>query len=176
MEAYLGSVFAFGFNYPPVGWALCNGQLLSVSENQPLFALLGTTYGGDGVNTFGVPDLQGRMPIGTGQAPGMQSYILGQKGGTMEVTLTTANIPAHTHQATTVVGVGGAATANAPAGAYFATSSISVYETANNVVMAMNTANTSIYGGAGQAIEIQAPYMTVSYCICTQGQYPTPAS
>ncbi len=176
MEAYLGSVFAFGFNYPPVGWALCNGQLLSVADNQPLFTLLGTTYGGDGVNTFGLPDLQGRMPIGTGQGLGLQNYILGQKAGVMGVTLTTANIPPHTHQATTVVSVGGAATANVPTGGYFATSSVNVYETTSNVVMATNTANTSFSGGGGQPIEIQAPYMTVNYCICTQGLYPTPSN
>src|ERR1700746_3573541 len=90
----------FGCNFPPVGWAFADGQLLPISQNTALFSLLGTTYGGDGQSTFGMPDLRGRIPIGAGQGPGLSPYTLGQTGGSETVTLTTAALAAHTHSAT----------------------------------------------------------------------------
>ncbi len=96
-EAYIGQVIAVGFNFAPVGWALCDGSLLPISQNTALFSLIGTTYGGDGVNTFALPDLRGRVAIGQGQAAGLQSYALGQPGGSETVALTAGQFAAHSH-------------------------------------------------------------------------------
>src|ERR1044072_7289766 len=97
MENYMGEIRAFAGNYAPAGWALCDGSLLSISENQTLYALLGTTYGGDGVNDFGLPDLRGRVVVNNGQGPGLSNYILGMQGGAETVVITQATLPAHTH-------------------------------------------------------------------------------
>src|SRR5580658_742842 len=94
---YVGEIRMFGFGFAPQGWALCNGQLLPINQNQALFSLLGTTYGGDGRTTFALPDLQGRVPIHMGQGAGLSPYVMGQVGGVENVTLTIAQIPAHTH-------------------------------------------------------------------------------
>ena len=95
---YIGEIRMFGGSFAPAGWAFCNGQLMPISENDALFTLIGTTYGGDGQETFGIPDLQGRIPIHAGQGPGIsQTYQLGETGGVESVTLTTNQIPIHTH-------------------------------------------------------------------------------
>lgn len=94
-EAFLGEIRMVGFNFAPRGWAQCNGQLLSISENSALFALLGTTYGGNGQTTFALPDLRSRTPVGMGHGPGLNNIALGEKGGTESTTLTTANMPQH---------------------------------------------------------------------------------
>jgi microcystin-dependent protein len=94
-EPYVGEIRMFGGNFAPVGWNFCDGSTLSIADNDVLFVLIGTTYGGDGVNTFNVPDLRGRAMVGTGSGPGLSSYLQGQFGGTETVTLTTAEIPAH---------------------------------------------------------------------------------
>jgi microcystin-dependent protein len=99
MDVYLGTILTFGFNFPPYGWAQCQGQLVPVSQNQALFALLGTTYGGNGQTTFGLPDLQGRTQIGFGQGAGLSYRTLGEISGTEQVTLLTSNMPIHTHAA-----------------------------------------------------------------------------
>jgi microcystin-dependent protein len=96
-QPFIGQVIAVGFNFAPVGWALCQGQVLSISENDALFALLGTTFGGDGQNTFGLPDLRGRTALGMGGGSGLSPYVLGQPGGVESVTLTSAQIGSHTH-------------------------------------------------------------------------------
>src|SRR3569623_3643349 len=94
---FLGEIRLFAGNFNPRGWAFCNGALLAISQNDALYALLGTSFGGDGVTTFGLPDLQGRLPVGQGQGPGLSSYVIGQKGGTETVTLNTNQIPIHSH-------------------------------------------------------------------------------
>ena len=99
-DSYLGSVDIVGFNFAPRSWALCDGQLLSISSNSALFSLLGTTYGGDGRTTFGLPDLRGRTPIHMGTGPGLSSRSLGAKGGTETNTLNVTQIPSHNHSAT----------------------------------------------------------------------------
>src|SRR5579871_6110761 len=96
-QPYVGEIRLVGFNFAPVGWALCNGQLLPISQNPTLFQLIGTTYGGDGQSTFALPQLQGRVPIHQGQGSGLSSYVLGQLSGSETVTLTTQQIPAHNH-------------------------------------------------------------------------------
>lgn len=99
MEAFIGTVLAWPPNFAPRYWALCNGQLLQIANNQALYSLLGSTYGGDGRTTFALPDLRGRVIVGQGQAPGMSAYSLGEKGGSESVTLSTQEIPAHNHAA-----------------------------------------------------------------------------
>src|SRR3569623_1008207 len=94
---FLGEIRLFAGNFIPRGWAFCNGALLAISQNDALYALLGTTFGGDGINTFGLPDMQGRVAIGQGTGPGLSSYVLGQMSGTDNVTLNTNQIPSHNH-------------------------------------------------------------------------------
>ena len=96
-DPFLGEIRLFGGNFAPQGWALCNGQLLSISQNTALFSILGTTYGGDGIQTFALPNLQGRVPIHWGQGAGLSAYNLGQSGGSENVTLLVNQIPAHSH-------------------------------------------------------------------------------
>lgn len=96
-DVYLGQIVMFGGNFAPRGFALCNGQLLSIAQNSALFALLGTFYGGDGRTTFALPNLQSRVPIYYGQGPGLSPYVIGQTGGAVSVTLQTTSIPAHSH-------------------------------------------------------------------------------
>jgi microcystin-dependent protein len=97
VDAYLGEIELFGFGYTPNGWAPCNGQLMSIAQNSALFSLLGTTYGGDGMNTFGLPDLRGRVPINQGAGPGLTSRTMGESGGWESFTLTVPQLPVHTH-------------------------------------------------------------------------------
>src|SRR5580765_2676031 len=98
-QPFLGQIAIFGFNFPPRGWALCNGQTLAIAQNTALFSLLGTTYGGNGQTTFALPNLQSRVPIHQGQGSGLSPYTIGQEGGTESVTLTTGEMPAHVHNA-----------------------------------------------------------------------------
>lgn len=106
-DQYLGEIRMVGFSYAPQGWALCNGQTLSISANNALFALLGTTYGGNGTTTFNLPDLQGRLPLHAGNGAGLPVYTLGQMAGTPSVTLTQQQMPQHTHVATFTPSGGG---------------------------------------------------------------------
>src|SRR5579872_1398054 len=96
-QPFIGAIVLFCGNFAPAGWALCNGQLLSISQWTALFSILGTTYGGNGQTTFGLPDLRGRVPIHPGQGPGLSNYVLGQAGGVETVTLAIQNLPAHNH-------------------------------------------------------------------------------
>src|SRR6476646_1764390 len=97
-QPFVGEIRMFGGNFAPAGWALCAGQLMPISENETLFNLIGTTYGGDGQETFAMPDLQGRVPVHVGQGPGLSSTVqLGEKAGVEDVTLTVSQIPIHTH-------------------------------------------------------------------------------
>src|ERR1700681_3902252 len=98
-EAFISEIKIVSFNFPPKGWAFCNGQLLPISQNTALFSILGTTYGGDGIQTFALPNFQSCLPVHYGQGPGLSPYTLGQRGGQESVTLTTSQIPAHGHTA-----------------------------------------------------------------------------
>lgn len=178
MDAYTGSIFAVGFNFAPQNspgtWALCDGRLYNINDYQALYSLLGTTYGGDGVTTFGVPDLRGRAPIGQGQGTGLTNRPYGTKGGDWMVALTTANIPAHTHALT--VGplvAGGAANSQTPENCYFG-SGPNVYASAPTGPDAINpsTEVTSNYGTSAGLSTIP-PYLVINYVICMNGIYPT---
>ena len=174
MEPFIGQLCLFGFNFVPTGWAACNGQLLSIAQNSALFALLGTTYGGDGRVTFGLPDLRGRVPLNQGQGPGLSNYTIGQVGGSETSTLTVNNLPAHNH---TINANSNAGTATSPQGAILAGAAISSlppagpYTTgaANTALAASAVGNT----GGGQPINNLSPYLVLNWCIATQGIFPS---
>src|ERR1700742_432868 len=113
---YIGEIRMFGGSFAPVGWALCHGQLMPISENDTLFNLIGTTYGGDGQETFGIPDLQGRLPVHQGTGTGLSTKTIGEKAGVESVTLTTQQIPVHNHAVVADTGLG---TTASPANAIF---------------------------------------------------------
>jgi microcystin-dependent protein len=174
---YIGEIrmFGFGTRGAPNGWQACDGSLLPISEYDTLFALIGTTYGGDGQVTFGVPDLRGRLPIHQGTGPGLSTYVIGQMAGTETVTVLPTQMPAHTH---TLVATTAAATAVTPGTTLLpaAVSGDTFYVntiTGNNRV-AMSAQSTSNSGGS-QAHENRMPTLTVQYCIATQGIFPSQA-
>lgn len=155
----------FAGNFAPRGWAFCNGQLMAISQNAALFSLLGTTYGGDGITTFALPDLRGRAAIGVGQGPGRQQRDLGEAGGAEQVTLTTANLPAHNH---TVAVRAADGSTKLPTQGYNATGG--GYGTP-----ATGTAPADTIGvtGGNQPIGNMPPFLAISYIICLEGIYPS---
>jgi len=181
-EPFLGQVEIYAFDFPPKGWATCSGQLLPINQNQALFSLLGTTYGGNGQTTFGLPDLRGRTAIGWGQGQGLSNYNLGQVGGTETVTLTVNEMASHNHNfmtdaltpATNNVGtpstsvVLGNTTGTPAQGALF---NLFLY-TGGSPSGAL--AQQSIgFAGGGQAHPNIMPYLTLSFCIALVGVFPS---
>lgn len=177
MEGTLATIMMFAGNFAPRNWAFCNGQLISISSNTALFSLLGTTYGGDGRTTFGLPDLQGRLAVGAGHAPGLSFYTLGESSNQETVTLQTANLPAHTHTPGAVnipASPAGASTEEAN-GNILATPGIEIYATPNTTP-AVNYGSFSVQvsnEGGGQPFSIMAPYLCSNFVICTAGVYPS---
>ncbi|CAM3941923.1 tail fiber protein [Cohnella lubricantis] len=164
-EAYLGEIRLFPMSYAPRGWAVCDGSLLSINQNQALFAIIGTTYGGDGRTTFALPDLRGRTPVFYGQG-----IALGQTGGEEAHTLTANEIPRHTH---TAYASSSTATATVPAGNTWAVpdnASANTYQATADGVMSMQALRQA---GASQPHTNMQPYAVVSFCICTAGIFPT---
>lgn len=161
-EPFLSEIRLFACNYAPQGWALCNGQLMPINQNQALFALLGTTYGGDGKVTFGLPDLRGRSPIHVGGA-----YALGQKSGEESHVLVAGELPAHTH-----VAQGSSATPNmaSAAGNYWATQTSNAFAQTPN--SSMNPASVTAVGGS-QPHENRQPFLALNFCIALQGIFPS---
>lgn len=172
-DPFLGEIRMFGFGRTPVGWQACDGTLLSIAQNDALFNLLGTIYGGDGVNTFAVPDLRGRLPIHQGQGQGLSTYVIGQIAGTENVTLTSGQIPAHSHtlQVTTA-----AATATTPGPALLpgtvSGDTFYVNTIVGNTAAAMES-NMLANSGNSLPHENCMPTLTVQYCIATSGIYPS---
>jgi microcystin-dependent protein len=159
---YISEIRTFPFSFPPKGWALCNGQILSINQNQALFALLGTTYGGNGQTTFALPDLQGRVPFHVGQG-----LPLGSVGGEATVTLIQGQMPGHTHPA---IASSNAASARDPAGAFWAQAGNSGYAPTANVQMATQAVGVA---GNNQPHQNMSPYLTLSFCIALQGIFPS---
>jgi microcystin-dependent protein len=171
---YVGEIRLFGFSRVPVGWAACNGQLLPINQYQVLFTLLGTTYGGDGVNTFAVPDLQGRVPIHQGQGLGLTNHVLGEMAGTESVTLLTTQMPQHTH---TACATSNPANANAPGttvlpGTLTGTDTMYASDISGAASFALQGNALSAQGGNG-AHDNTMPTLTVSYCIAYEGIFPS---
>ena len=169
-NAYIGEIRMFAGNFAPTGWAFCNGQLLSIQQNTALFSILGTTYGGNGTTVFALPDLRSRVPIHAGPGPGLSAYTLGQATGSEKVTLTTANLPAHTH---TLNASSGGGTQASPAGGVPAVESTGTsqnYSTNTpDVTMSPQTVGAT---GSNTAVSVVQPVLTVNFIIATAGLYP----
>ncbi|CAN0094302.1 unnamed protein product [Chrysoparadoxa australica] len=175
-EPFLAEISMFGGNFAPRGWAFCDGQILPINQNQSLYSLLGTTYGGDGRTSFALPDLRGRIPVHSGNGsvgPGLSPYVLGQKGGAETVTLNVSEIPSHNH------GVAMRAESRAgsvadPAGNMLASGS-SIFRTntpADDVDMDAAMIQQFNVGG-GQSHYNMPPFLAVNYIIALQGQFPS---
>jgi microcystin-dependent protein len=175
---YVGQILMFGGNFAPAGWALCQGQLMPISENETLFNLIGTTYGGDGQSTFGLPNLQGRIPIHMGQGQGLSFYNIGQAAGVESVTLTTQQIPVHNHSVAVKTGAGG--DSSKPA------STVVLADEFQNSGQAVNVYTTSVtntaalaqqtigFTGGNQPHENRQPLLVINFIISLFGVYPSP--
>ena len=173
----MAEIRLFAGNFAPLDWAYCNGALLSIAENSALFSLLGTTYGGDGQVTFALPDLRGRIAVGTGQGPGLSNWDLGQVTGVESVTLLSLNLPAHSHTATGTVtpfANSGGGNQPSPVNGFNASMPSDTYASATNTVMGSTnfTLNVGIAGGS-QPHDNLMPYLALNFIIATQGIYPS---
>jgi microcystin-dependent protein len=168
---YVGEIRMFGGSFAPVGWAMCQGQIMPISQNDTLFNLIGTTYGGDGQETFGLPNLAGRVPVHQGQGPGIsQNYIIGEQGGVESVTLTTQQIPNHSHAlvasqdpASAITGANGLLATPPQLSAYFTSAPDA----------SLNAATVQPVGGS-QPHENMQPFLVITFIISLYGIYPTP--
>jgi len=170
-DPYIGEIRMVGFTFAPEGWANADGQMLTVAEHSALYSLYGTTYGGDGRNTFGLPDLRGRVPIHCGQGPGLPSYQMGWAGGYPAVTLTAAEIPPHTHDAT-VNAKAAEGDQTSPENHYWGEPSRPAYAASKDVTMAADAVEVG-EGGGGQAHQNMQPYLTIRFCVALTGIYPS---
>jgi microcystin-dependent protein len=173
-EAYLGEIRPISFTFAPRGWAFCNGQLLPINQNQALFALLGTQFGGDGRTTFGLPDLRSRLPIGTGQLQGGSNYVQGQMAGTEGVKLTSAQMPQHNHQVAATLNVSNSADEQKPNSQLPATGTLNQYSNGPaNVAMGGSLGGNTTPVGGSQPHENRQPYLAINYVIALQGLFPS---
>lgn len=172
-EPFIGEIVWVGNNFCPKGFLNADGQLLSISQNQALFSLYGTIYGGDGRTSFALPDLRGRSPVHAGRGPGLSDIRQGQVGGAETVTLTTAQIPSHNHVAV-LKGATDAGNADSPANAVQATAQRSgIYSTGSaNTDMGASSISVGNTGG-NQAHENRSPYLGLRACVATQGIFPS---
>jgi microcystin-dependent protein len=161
---YLSEIRIFSFNFPPKGWVLCNGQTLPINQNQALFSLLGTTYGGNGTSTFNLPNLQGRIAMSQGNG-----FVLGESAGEVNHTLTVSEIPNHTHP---VNASSGAGNLSSPQGAVWAKdpNGSLVYGSGANTAL---SAGAVVNAGSSQPHNNLMPYLVVSFCIAIQGIFPS---
>lgn len=168
MDPFIGEIRPVGFNFAPLGWAFCQGQIIAIAQNTALFSLLGTTYGGNGQTTFALPNLQGIVPIGVGQGPGLSDRVLGEVDGEQTVLLNTNNLPAHNHsmsaQTTT------ASTSNSPVGLFTGKTLKTTYGTPSNG--ALEPSSVIITGG-GQPHNNMQPFLSINYIIALNGVFPS---
>jgi microcystin-dependent protein len=180
MEVYIGTIQPFAFNFAPYGWALCAGQLMSVPQYGALFSLINTTYGGDGQNTFALPDQRGRAILGQGVMPGGSTYVMGEEAGTEHTTLLPSQMPAHTHLITASA---------MPATSHQPASNMMLGAASGSDPTSGDSITVNIYGpgpatavlspstigvtGGSQPFSIMQPYLVVNYSIAIQGIYPS---
>jgi microcystin-dependent protein len=164
-QPYVGEIRLFAGNFAPAGWMFCDGQLLPISENETLFQLIGTTYGGDGQSTFGLPDMRGRIPVHQGNG-----YVLAESGGAEEITLTVNQIPAHGHAVLATAGIAGSPS---PGNNLLATTVGNVYFPGPGAQAAMNPESVTPVGGAQPHNNLQ-PYVCIHYIISLFGIFPSP--
>jgi microcystin-dependent protein len=172
MDPFVAEIRIFPFNFAPKGWAFCNGQILPISQNTALFSLLGTTYGGDGISNFALPNFQGNAPLHFGQGGGLSYYDLGQTGGEQTLTLLQSEIPSHVHSVNAYTGAG---TKVSPQGNTWAVAgaerSEKMYSANTASPVTMNSQAVAASGG-GQPHNNMMPYLTLNFCIALQGVYP----
>ena len=179
-QPYVGQIIMFGGNFAPAGWMLCQGQIVPISENETLFQLIGTTYGGDGESTFALPNLAGRVPIHQGTGSGLSTYVIGEAAGVESVTLTTQQIPQHNHLVTAIAGTG--ANSNKPVSNYIPADQAATVPGGGQLFCyapsggAQQTIAPSTIQGTGgsQPHENIQPILTVTYVISLFGVFPTP--
>ena len=178
MQVYLALIFAFAGNFAPYGSAFCDGRLMSIAQNTALFSLIGTYFGGNGVQNFGLPDLRGRMPIGQGQGPGLSPYVIGEGGGTQSTTILQTNLPQHTHSlnvnngtGTTGVPINTTVLSKGPVTGSGPTAEVGkIYTTAApNVPLSPTSIGLT---GSNIPISIMQPYLAVTYFITLVGIFP----
>lgn len=181
MEVFMGTIQPFGFNFAPKGWQQCNGQLLAIQQYSALFSLLGVNYGGDGVRTFGLPNLQGRTMIHQGQLAGGSTYVIGEMAGTEQVTILQSQMPAHTHL---VTASSGTATTNTPGSTVTLAASdgsdpgtgnavtVNVYGPAPGTPVPLSPTTLGI-AGSGLPTPIMQPFLVVNVCIALSGIFPS---
>lgn len=167
MDPFLGEIRMFGGNFAPRGWALCNGQLMSVAQNTALFSILGVTYGGNGQTTFGLPNMQGRLPMHWGSGPGLSPHTLGEASGTETVTLINSQMPMHNHQ---LIGTTAAAGDTLPTGNIL--SEGNSYAAGNSTPTNMSPNAIGVSGG-NQPHTNMPPYLAVSFIIALEGVFPS---
>lgn len=172
MDPFVGEIQAFAFNYPPAGWAVCDGSLIAIRSNTALFSLIGTYYGGDGSTTFALPNLMGQVAVGQGQGPGLPTYYIGQALGETAVTLSSQEMPMHTHG----MQLGAASSPNATAGPS-AQSNVLIDPTFNgwapppgNAIFAQNAIALA---GSSQPHQNMQPTLALLYCIALVGNFPS---
>lgn len=171
MVPFVAQIQPVAFNFAPRGWITCDGQLLAISSNTAVFSLIGTTFGGDGRTTFGVPDLRGRSMVGVGSGPGLTHRSWGQRGGANTISITTSHMPQHSH---TLFGVDDTGDSRSPAGDVLATSNVGDknYKKSTNGNTAMNSTSIGSSGG-NLPISIDNPYLGIYICMALQGVYPS---
>jgi microcystin-dependent protein len=169
-DQFLGELRAFGFQFAPKGWAWCNGQTLGIAQNTALFSLLGTTYGGNGVQTFQLPNLQSRVPMHFGQSPVGSNYIEGEVGGFENVTLAISTMPQHIHTLQAVGASGGGHFPNTTLFAAGSSGNQAYYGTGATIGLVSNTIQPA--GQNQQHTNIQ-PYLTINWCIALVGSFPS---
>lgn len=168
-DQFLAEIRVFPFNFAPTGWALCNGQLMPISQNTALFSLLGTYYGGDGKSTFGLPDLQGSAPVHAGQGQGLSTYYLGQSGGVEYVTLLQSEMPVHTHSMNGATQDPALAKLISGDASWGLSQGGGIYQDTAGAQLAPQAVAMT---GGGQPHNNLQPYLVMNYCIALQGIFP----
>ncbi len=171
-QVFIGQICLFGFNFAPAGWALCQGQLMAINQNQALFSLIGATYGGNGVSTFALPDLRSRVPLGQGAGPGLSAYVIGEFAGSENASLTVPNLPSHSHTAT--LQVTSSTRGVAPAVNNFLGTGDTIAPTPPPSLVALNPSGITVQP-TGQSVPfpIVQPYLALNFCIALQGIFPS---
>jgi microcystin-dependent protein len=184
-EPFIGEIRQVGFSFAPRGWAFCDGQLLPIAQYSALFSLLGTEYGGDGRTTFALPDLRGRSPVGIHQGPGLSAIRIGEKGGTESVTLTSPQMPSHTHSAKATVAIPANSTSTdtnpapatnsvlGPASNSGRAGALYSNEAANTTLAPFDNPVTVDSTGGGQPVQTRNPFLGMNFVIALEGLYPS---
>ncbi len=169
-QPYIGEIRMVGFNFAPVNWSFCNGSLIAISQNSTLFQLIGTTYGGDGINTYALPNLQGRVPVHQGTNNAGNTSVIGQISGTEAVTLLTSQLPIHSHAAAASANGG---TSNVPTNNFWANWTGAQFTNAGTTVNATMRSDAVVPVGGGQPHDNMMPFLALNFVISLFGIYPS---